>query len=271
LNGRRFGGRFKGSRRRIMGPRRTGGFFKNGIRAELKYFDFSAGNYNAVITGTTPVANFGSYATLVSVPTVVAPGQPNSGSTMNAIYIINAVAQNTDIYQRIGRKVTWKSLYMRFEITASANGFMTTPVANTSIPSDCRIMILWDSQMNGSTTPIYTDILAVAGLGATAGVGAINASTAMMNLNYRDRYSVIADKHFNLNPMGGASNQIVKIYKNFRKPLATIWNTTTGTPINSGGMIVMVFGANGNSVTPSLTVPANYVYDFTTRLRFTDA
>lgn len=88
------------------------------------------------------------------------------------VALLNGVAQGADFNQRIGRKITMRSVQIRGLITPQ----------DASVSSNLgRIMIIYDTQPNGAL-PAITDVLNVA------------SSTSMMNLNNRDRFKILMDE-----------------------------------------------------------------------------
>lgn len=135
--------------RAVSGILRTGGFrgvWNGRGAAELKYIE--------PVTLTTNI--------------------PSAGQ----INLFNGVASGTDFNQRIGRKITMKSLYLRFTLN---------PIATASAPVGdiVRVMMIYDTQANGAL-PSVTDVLVTANW------------QAAMNLNNRDRFKVLYDKFINM-------------------------------------------------------------------------
>lgn len=104
--------------------------------------------------------------------------QTTAEATSNTwkVNLINGVATGTDITNRIGRKITLKSLLVRLNVYNS----MAT---NTTNPQGVmgRIVLIYDTQPNSGTTPTGTDIFTT------------NTPFGFMNLNNRDRFKVLKD------------------------------------------------------------------------------
>jgi len=155
-HGRATGTRYLSLRRvryHRRGPFRTGGFYGSSVRspAEKKVIDTAQANYTLDTTAD--------------------------------IVLINGVATGTDFTQRIGRKINCCSVQLRGAIHVTNDG------AQSNLDSMmCRIMIVEDSQSNGSA-PAITDILTATG-----------DPTAFNNLNNRERFKVHYDKMFTIPP-----------------------------------------------------------------------
>jgi len=107
------------SRRGIVAPPRTGGFFGAGSRPrgsgpELKSVDVTAAAATMATSAVTGI-------------------------------LLNGLATGSDIGSRIGRKVTMKSLLLRIHFS---------PVASVDSPIGCtaRALVVWDSQTNTVAT-----------------------------------------------------------------------------------------------------------------------
>lgn len=205
---------------------------------------------------------------------------PNSST---GIFLVNAVIQGTDINAVIGRKMNMKSFYMRLTVFSPDNAWATdtTVVPSGKVNTTVRVMVVYDSQANGIglttiTNLKLTDILNVAAAPQTnLATGASGYTNAHINLDNRDRFSIISDKTFDLSNMQGNASRNLKIFKKFKKGgLPTIFSGSGGT-INTGAVYVVVGGNGANPVgaTPSAaqTTPINYAWFATSRIRFVDA
>lgn len=231
---RRFGRRF--GRRRSFRPtsfRRTGGSFGR-IRSlpELK------------VTETLSV----------TLPT----------STLSTqISLMNGIAAGSDYSQRLGRKVTIKSIYLLLNVHYVDGAAQDAPQGHT-----CRMWIVLDTQANG-TTPTFNSMFA----------SATSVSTTMNNLDQRMRFKILKDMRFTLPPYDGTGatafaktlgtftgSKVFKIFKKVRIPV--IYNATGGSIGSiSTNAIHLVFAsqANGNG-----NVLSNVAWDLSYRLRFVD-
>jgi len=158
----------------------------------------------------------------------------------------------TDATSRIGRKVVVRKLFIRGRMFPRRLQYHVSgdpPVAELlygySEPQQCRIVILWDMQPNG-TVPLYTDVF-------TDG-----QPQAQLNLNYRDRFSIVKDKVISFDAvtaLPGITAQTpilefnttisnVKIFKKFKKEV--IFNGSNGgtyADIASGALWMFLVGS----------------------------
>lgn len=108
----------------------------------------------------------------------------NQGFTTSGLVTpINLVAAGSSFFQRIGRRIELKSLQTMLQLSP------TPPQASDYYPSmTLRILIVYDSQTNGAT-PSVSDIIQ-----STNQVGTnFSGNLALLNLNNRDRFTVIRD------------------------------------------------------------------------------
>lgn len=98
-----------------------------------------------------------------------------------------------DIGNRIGRQVTWKSIYQRMTLQA---------VATTTIPHFVRYILFWYKDPSGAPpTPLQMFGAAAPGI------------NAMMNLNVRKDFVVLKDMVIRYSPVtGDQSNVFKKLY-----------------------------------------------------------
>lgn len=206
------------SRRGPIAPPRTGGFWGPQRRA---------GELKAVDT---------------------APGNYACSSTPN-ISLINGVATGTDYTERIGRKIMLKSLFIR--------GYML-PADNTSGPSLSRLLVVYDSQTNG-TAPTITDILKTSDV------------RAQLNLDNRDRFKIIFDKQYVVAVVDNTATQAiasgptvhnVKLYKRLNHEVQFSGTTAAVGSIATGSVYLVLLNDNVASL--------GTIFALSTRIRFTD-
>lgn len=168
----------------------------------------------------------------------------------------------TDMTNRIGRKILIKSFHIRgfvnSEITNNA-----TATGNT-LPQHVRMMIVWDTQPNGF--PLTLAELLVS-----------NDSGSQLNLNGRDRFKILCNKEWVLDPFhfsNAAGNSFcssvnqIKLVKKYKKcNLEVVFNAVNGGTISdiSTGALMMVWVGNAPAGANS---DSNFVG--TTRVRFQD-
>lgn len=182
-------------------------------------------------------------------------------TTGNFTLLANPVL-GSDFNNRIGRKIMLKSAYVKGMLTSELGGTVTVGVVNTQ---HCRMIIFCDLQPNGAV-PIVTDLL-------------VNATPAsQLNLNNRDRFRVLADKEFVLDPYAysttatqayaSMTNQ-AKFVKKYKKlNIETIYNSTNGgtiADINSGALYMFWIGSGPAGAGSD----SNFIGS--TRVRYVDA
>lgn len=108
-----------------------------------------------------------------------------------ALQAINLVAQGAGVSQRIGNKISMKSLRLR--LTAYASDI------NAFSPTALRVMLIYDRQPSGAATypPIYSILTYQTQLNAEI-TGDMYASVSVNNL---ERYTVIMDKLLTQQPI----------------------------------------------------------------------
>lgn len=162
-------------------------------------------------------------------------------NTTAVVTLLNGCVRGTDSGERVGRKVTMTSVFVRGycqleESVSGNNGPLFAPCQLA------RLMIVYDRQPTGAT-PAITEFL--------------NSSLSYAQLNYdnRDRFSIIADYQAVLGPFAVATTGVaifssfdncgkeVNIYRSLRLP--TIFNATNGgtvADINSGALWMVTIG-----------------------------
>jgi len=234
---------------------RTGGNFnsvqmtRGGVGTqggELKFIDVNTNDF----TGFKPLAE--------------TSGTDSTGAA--SLALLNGVALGTDATQRIGRKTTMKSIYLRCGITSRTtnstptNGFVT-------VPGQIRYLIVYDMQPNGTA-------LTVADVFQQSGVADLMVSP--LNLNNRDRFRVLTDKVTSISnsptasiPAGASDHsRYIKIYKKINLPV--IYNAgTAGTvgDIQTGSLYFISFTNCQMNNTPA---GGWLLSSFYSRVRFED-
>jgi len=178
----------------------------------------------------------------------------SGGITLLAVPVTGA-----DFNARIGRKIKLKSLYIRGRVGIE-DAFSTT--ANTTVRAQqVRMIIVYDLQPNGAA-PAITDILNTAD------------PASHLQLNFRDRFRVIADKEWTFDIMQfaigtSAWNRTiynVKLYKKLN--LDMIFNAVNGgtvADIASGALYMVWIGSNPTAADTDI----NFIGS--TRVRYADA
>lgn len=156
--------------------------------------------------------------------------------------LLNTIANGTDASSRIGRKITIKSLLVRFSVSLQATSTGGSPV---------RILVVYDKQAN-AVAPAITDILLT------------DAFTSQNNLSNRDRFVTIFDNITQPVSVGDCYQVAGNLYKSLN--LETVYNAGTDATIGSitsGSIYLFTAQANGVAVAPLNVL-------FKTRVRYSD-
>jgi len=185
-------------------------------QAEKKFVDIAAANYAADTTG--------------------------------AVTPLNLANEGSGVSQRIGRKITIKSVQVRGYISheSTTNGVVLT-----------RVMLVWDKQVNGVAATI-SEILSA------------STSESFMNLDNRERFVVLKDKHVTLGVRDQTAglidksvSQPINIYKQLPAGSETIFDGTGSgiADVNTGALYLVTIGSAGTGS----------VLHCATRVRYTDS
>jgi len=159
-------------------------------------------------------------------------------TTAGTVTLLNGIAQGTDISNRIGRKFCLKSSLLRLAVYPNS--------ATTLQQGDIvRVMLLYDAQPNGVIATV-ADVLD----GFTWESG--------MNLNNRDRFKVLMDKTFAMNPVvytagaltaGSPQLRVMKKYKKMNLDVINSGSAATIGSIQTGALLLLVIGLINNGST----------------------
>jgi len=176
------------------------------------------------------------------VDTTVNVGVTSAALTWSAGTLLNGLANGSDASTRIGRKITVKSLLVRWTASLAATSAGGSPI---------RVLVVYDKQAN-ATIPAITDILLV------------DSFQSQNNLSNRDRFVTISDVI--TEPMSAGNNFSVSdvIYKKLN--LEVMFNAGSAGTIGdiTSGSIYCFTAQNGHITTASGTFVANC------RIRYTD-
>lgn len=185
------------------------------------------------------------------------------------ISLINGVAQGTGVSERVGRRICIKSVQIRGMLrTAYQSANVTSAVINIS--DAWRIMLIWDTQVNG-VAPGITDILN----GITSGT----YFEALTNLNNRERFNILMDKTGNYSYTGGVPDDVTSqesttsathAFKKYKK-LNHIVTFNSGTTDQVGSITTGALWLVCISTSFGLTSGVTTVWNVDTRIRYTDA
>lgn len=160
-------------------------------------------------------------------------------SSSTTIILLNGLKLGTAAFNRIGNKISMKSLY--WSLNYGLKGVDADPGTDTenyTVP--VRAMIVYDKQANGAA-PVIGDLLS-----AFTGVDNSTArpidTNSPNNLNNRERFIVVMDKRFILST-GGASGRHIKKFKRLNTSVAYKSGATVGdvTDITSGALYFITY------------------------------
>lgn len=141
---------------------------------------------------------------------------------------MNGLAPGNSASDRIGMKVTIKTIEFKYNIRSGVN--QTASVWN-------RVLIVIDRQANG-TAPLSVNEILMA-----------QSHVAPRNLANRKRFKIIYDKTLTTDPQitnqGGVLQRFQKGYIKFRRPLVTEYNTGIAgnvADISTNSMYLIYFG-----------------------------
>jgi len=116
---------------------------------------------------------------------------PINISTSVTFNTVNLPVEGSSFYNRIGRKITMKSLHIR--------GYIYPTLTNTTEhgPQYCRFVVIYDAQPNGAV-PAIADIFLDYNAAGSTFTGALSG----LNMNNRDRFTVLRDRKILLPSIG---------------------------------------------------------------------
>lgn len=232
-------------RRRTRAPRRTGGW-RNPLRHELKYLDTNVdakqlGNGTGPNILATTVGGNGTYAGC-----------------------INAPKQGAGADERIGRQIMIRKILGRLIFVNSSE---ITDGAQTTWPTSFRFMLVYDMQANGVATFDNSQFW--------ADTGTVTL-TSLQNLNFRDRWKILMDKHWTIgaptsavSAIGGRTQQakLYKFYKRVNLPVQFNAGNTPGPQDITTGAIWMLVYSDAGCDEPTTGSPMFYAR---VRVRYSD-
>lgn len=180
--------------------------------------------------------------------------------TAGSLTLLNGCSRGTDITNRIGRNITMTSVFIRGHIMSESASILSPSV--NQIGQLARCLIIYDMEALAGT-PLITDVLKSA------------TSYAQLNIDNRDRFTVLMDKQWYIGPVAVNSSSVCTVadrtgwafkkYIKLKHPVV-FNNNNNGdfSDINTGGLWMVWIGnvAAGTGT--------NTVAKVSTRVRFTD-
>lgn len=112
-------------------------------------------------------------------------------STTAQFILLNGVQEGSSFYNRIGRRISMRSLHLKFTLAPSGNG--------AGVGETLRFMVIYDRQPNGAAPAISDLLLDYDNTGATG-----TTVKSGMNMNNSDRFVMLRDKILQI-PNNGAA------------------------------------------------------------------
>lgn len=179
----------------------------------------------------------------------IAFGNDNTGATGAVSFVLlNGSVPGTGATNRIGRKISMKSLFVRFYYDANS----------TTSSGYLRSMIVYDMQANG-VAPTAADLFSG---------GGTPFITMLTNMDNRDRFKIIHDRTLYISAGTAVSDSNMKYYKKYFKwknGLNVIYNAgSAGTvaDIQTGSLYLVVMSCHST---------ANLNARVESRVRFADS
>lgn len=176
---------------------------------------------------------------------------PFGVSDVSSYALLNGCAQGAAKTQRLGQKIKLKSVQLRISFAINA-----ASLAGATSGNFFRILLLYDRQTNAGN-PSNAQLF--------VSTTATETYESPLNIVAVQRYKILHDKVYVMNPTGGATNISPVKFINIRKKLRnlpTVFNTGVAgdvTDINTGSLILV------------LLCDANIVASYHNELRFEDA
>lgn len=162
-------------------------------------------------------------------------------ATFTTPVLLNGIVPGSDAGNRIGRKVIWKTIYLR----------MVASLAPTSVGgAPVRVIIFYDKQAN-ATAAAVTDLLVT------------DNFVSPNNLNNRDRFVVITDQVMDPISTGDQFSVSMECFKKIN--LETVFNSGSAGTVGdiTSGAIYIMFAQSGAVTTaaPGVTYYARLRFD----------
>lgn len=162
------------------------------------------------------------------------------GSNFTVPGCMTLLAEGTGINQRVGRKVTYKSIEIRWTF------YPGTPTAGQTPHSEVRIVMFYDKDQNGTQTPIAAVLHPAA-----------NFNSPLRQENFGERFILLHDQISKLSTASDDADRMVPVSGVIRVPCHLDsqfqGGTNTITDVSSGGISIMVAG---NSLAAGASVGA---------------
>lgn len=151
------------------------------------------------------------------------------GSAFTVPGCMTLLAEGTGVNQRVGRKVTFKSIEIRWTF------YPGTPTSAQTPHSECRIVMFYDKDQDGVQTPI-----------ASVMHPAANFNSPLRQENFGERFILLHDQITKFTSASDDADRMIPVSGVIRVPchLDSLFQgaTNTITDVSSGGISIMVAG-----------------------------
>jgi len=186
----------------------------------------------------------------------------NWGTTSNVV-LLNGIAEGTSFFDRIGRKVSCKSVHVKIGIVRNVN-------LATSVQEAIRCLVVYDKQTNGAA-PILSDLI------LSYATGGATSSTVFdgRNLDKRDRFRVLMDfttvmpasgPNASGNNNGNVGQQLyIERFIKCPNTFDTVYGGSDASAgsVTTGGLFFVTIGSVANNAT-------QWACNFASRVRYFD-
>ncbi len=155
---------------------------------------------------------------------------------------------------RVGRKCTIKSIQWRYRMTLPENDAVGTPGSS----DDLRVILYLDKQCNGATATV-------------TGILESDNPHSFMNLAESGRFSILYDKVYSLNFMGGMASDGAGVVSQVRTSKEVQWSKKCNIPLEFSATTGAISEIRSNNIGLLLIGQTGVVgFDSKMRLRFSD-
>jgi len=201
------------------------------------------------------------------------PQRALNNTTTSSLQSLSLIQQGPGLSQRIGNKVSLKSLRLRFSLISTGN--------TSFVPNDSRVMVIYDRQPNGSYPGINDVLNSLDQSNSLTNPTFAQLVTTNLNPNNFERFTVLMDKSFTLptyevegdttksnGPTGNGQNSPWWIDEYIKlRGLECCFKGTTNPEVvgdvSTGNLFILSIGE-------SIAASSSWGFQGTARLRFND-
>jgi len=210
------------------------------------------------------------------------PGGPGPAvydfSQTGTVRCLNIIGEGSAMYQRIGRRVTVRSLNFTGSIRRKGDGGSPEAPVVTTQSEFVRVLIVWDMSLNGGALPTVADILR--NVNSSDGSAASSSTVVYqgVNLANRNRFKILADWEITLPPSASTTTGTVpdsiftikRYIKMYDGPVVYNAPDALVGSIASGALYAVTVGSGMNQGVNGAAATSGYELLAVSRLRYTD-